>query len=93
MIDFASPPLLGTVLKLDDQAYELRALRPHQRLDGTSTQLLVWETNCPSCGAGFEQATGLKASGINRRCPECRKAGKPVKGRRGRKVKLEVLQP
>lgn len=93
MIDFAAPPPVGTVLKLGDQVYELRDCKPYVRLDGERTTLLVWESCCPTCGDGFEAVTGLKARSVNRRCAGCHKAGKPVKGKRGRKVRVEVLAP
>lgn len=91
MIDFAAAPKVGAVLILDDQVYELREVRPHVRNDGQPTTLLAWETSCPKCGTGFEVVTGLTSTGVTRRCASCRKTGKPVKGKRGRKVKVGVI--
>jgi len=95
MIDFALPPPVGTVLMLDQQAYELREARPASRNDGTSTMLLDWETSCPDCGTAFVVTTGLKTKSINRRCSACKRPDRPVKGRRGRrgKVKVRIIAP
>lgn len=93
MIDFRASPAIGTILRLDDQEYELAVTRPHVRKDGTPTKVLIWETSCPVCGAAFEVGTGLKSNSVTRRCEPCRKTGKPVKGKRGRKVRVEVIEP
>lgn len=93
MIDFALPPPVGTVLMLDQQAYELREARPASRNDGTSTMLLDWETECPDCRCSFIVTTGLKTKSVNRRCQGCKAPNRPVKGRRGRKVQVAVITP
>lgn len=94
MIDLPSPPEPGLVLMLDDQAYELREFRPHRKADGTMTELMVWETACASCGESFETLTPVKLSNtLTRRCSGCRKPGKPVKGKRGRKLSVQVIRP
>ena len=90
MIEFATPPKIGTLLKLDDQVYRLTEIEPHTRLDGTPTVLLVWCSTCPACNAGFVVKSGLKTKAINRRCGSCHNTGKPVLGRRNRKVKVQV---
>lgn len=90
MIYFDATPNLGTMLVIDGQEYELREVRPHTRQDGGETQLLVWEAHCAACGAEFETTTAIKSKSINRRCSGCAQAGKPVKGRRGRKVVVAV---
>lgn len=93
MTDFAVPPDIGTLLMLDEQAYELREARPASRNDGSPTMLLDWETLCPACGVPFTVTTGLKTKSINRRCRACLKPCKPVKGRRGRKVRARIIEP
>lgn len=94
MIAFAGPPLIGTVLMLDSQAYELSDVVPHTRQDGTATSLLAWETSCAACGSSFRALTpAASISGLSRRCQSCKKPGKPVKGRRGRKLRVEVILP
>lgn len=94
MIELPPDLCAGTVLRLDEQVYELRGAVPHLRKDGAPTELLVWETKCPACGAAFEVRTSRCRTGLpNRRCERCRKVGKPVKGKRGRRVKVEVLAP
>jgi len=93
VFDFQSVPIEGTLLKIDEQVYELRETYPHHRNDGSPTTMLVWETACPSCGDDFTLKTGMKVNSINRRCPKCSNAAKPVKGKRGRKLKVEVIAP
>lgn len=93
MIDFSSPPRPGTILQIDDQAYELREARPASRNDGSPTTLLDWETLCPACGDSFTVTTGLKAKGVNRRCPDCKRPAKPVKGKRSRKLSVRIVEP
>lgn len=90
MFSFDAEPAIGTVLHLDDQAYEMIGTKPHERQDGTSTELLIWQTECATCGSNFEVMSGLRSSGLSRRCAEHRRAGKPVKGKRGRKVVVEI---
>ena len=89
MIEFIAPPALGSVVLLDDQEYELIEVQPYGRIDGTASNLLVWSATCPTCKSAFEAKTGLRAKAFNRRCSKCAKTGKPVKGRRGRKVKVQ----
>jgi len=90
MLDFASPPAVGTVLKLDDQRYELTAVEPYTRGDGSASSLLTWRSSCPICGSPFDVNSGLKAGGIARRCAEHRNAAKPVAGKRGRSVRVTI---
>jgi len=93
MIEFSTAPEVGSLLLIDSQEYELREVLDHVRKDGSGSSILVWESSCPACGSGFEVTTGLVAKGVNRRCGGCAKAGKPVKGKRGRKLKVEVIAP
>ncbi|WP_139797548.1 hypothetical protein [Novosphingobium sp. B1] len=91
MIIFTTTPNIGTVLKLDGQEFELVRVEPYFRLDGTPSTLLVWESTCPGCASTFEVKSGLKANAINRRCVGCKRVGKPVSGKRRRKVSVEVV--
>ncbi len=94
MFDFtAAVPAIGTVLRLDDQAFELVEVEDYRRTDGQMTVLLCWSANCADCGAPFAAKSPLKSSGIARRCPAHAQAGRPVSGRRGRgrKVRVEVI--
>ena len=79
-------------MMLDDQRYELREIRPYVREDGGSTRLLVWETVCPKCGDPLDVITGLTGNQINRRCSDCKRPGKPVTGKRGRKVNVTIIE-
>lgn len=87
-ISFNESPAIGAVVYLDDQVYELRGSEPYTRKDGAVSALLTWETACPSCGETFRVKTGLSAGAINRRCANCAKPFKPVKGKRSRKVRV-----
>jgi hypothetical protein len=90
-VDFETAPAVGTVLRLDDQEYELVAVEPYRRKDGSPSNLLHWRSDCPVCGSPFDAASGLRCAGIARRCAAHRDARKPVKGKRGRKVVVTVV--
>lgn len=92
-IHFDREPDLGTIVMLDDQAYELVAAEDHRRKDGSPTTLLRWSTHCPVCGDHFEVMSGLSCKTFNRRCEAHRTAGKPIRGKRSRKIKVEVIEP
>lgn len=91
MIKLAVPTEIGTVLKLDDQEYELSRFEPYTRDDGRQSTLLVWETTCPSCAEAFLVKSTLTVRWLVRRCVDCAKPGKPVQGKRGRNVKVVVF--
>jgi hypothetical protein len=69
----------------DRQRYECVGRRKHTTKDGRSTTLLVFGSDCPSCGNQFEQTIGEKALEANfspnRRCSNCMQPGKPVRCR------------
>ena len=90
MIAFDQIPAIGTTVCIDQQVYEFRGTVPHEKADGQMTTLLAWETVCPSCAKPFVIRSTVKSNGFTRRCPDCAKAGKPVKGKRGRRVKVAV---
>ncbi len=81
---------IGTVLKIDAQAFELAEIEPYTRKDGQASAILHWRSNCPTCGVEFTHSTGRTSAQFNRRCEEHRKAAKPVTGKRGRKCKLSL---
>lgn len=93
MIAFDKPPSIGTVIRFDAQEFELVSERDHVRKDGLPSKVLTWISACPTCGDQFEQTSGLASNGWTRRCATCRRAGKPVKGKRGRKIKIEIVEP
>lgn len=93
MIEFEGIPEIGTVVILDDQEFELVSIVPHQKADGSMTDLLLWASLCATCGQSYETKTTVRTSGISRRCSIHSKPGKPVKGKRGRKVKIQVILP
>jgi hypothetical protein len=39
------------------------ALRPYQRRDGTMTALSIWQGTCVKCGAPYQIAAPINASG------------------------------
>lgn len=81
-VDFRSTPPIGTILRLDEQVYELEHVEPYARATGQSSSLLIWRTGCPRCGQSFTVTTGLRARAVNRRCEACRlRARAPVSGR------------
>ena len=96
---FASEPPLGTRILLDEQVYELVDSEPYTRKsDGKPSRLLIWETCCPTqgCETTFRVTTGCSVTTLNRRCEGHRFTAlrsKPVKGRRGRKVRVRVELP
>ena len=93
--DFMKAPSLGTTLCLDEQSYELVAAEPYtRRTDGVQTVLLDWEAACPvdGCGTVFRCSTGLRVNYLPRRCEEHRNFTRPVKGKRGRRVKVKLYE-
>jgi len=93
MAVFAAEPPLGTRILLDEQVYELVAVEPYTRKsDGKPSRLLVWETSCPAAGCGetFRPKSGLTVTSLARRCDAHREVSRPVKGKRGRKVRVRV---
>lgn len=93
IFSFLSPPPHGTVVMLDEQAYELSAIEPYTRKDGAASSLLRWDTACPVCGVGFSVTTGLSARELTRRCLDHRKPSKPVKGKRSRRLNVQIIEP
>ena len=78
---------IGDAVFLDEQEYRLVREEAYRRQDGQESTVLVWTTDCPGCGAAFEVKTARSFSTSPvRRCANCRKPGKPVKGKRGRRV-------
>ncbi len=89
-INFRQPPPTGTILMKEGQRYEVKALEPHTRKDGSKTTLIVWQSHCAETGHPFEIRTGLKCKYVNRRCKQHGKPGKPV-SRAGRQRQLDFL--
>lgn len=93
---FDSAPHTGTKLWADEQAYRLVGAEPYiRKSDGCPSQLLRWETTCPAegCGRSFIVKTGLKISGLTRRCEQHRAGLRPVKLGRRRAVQIRVELP
>ena len=77
-IAFDTAPEIGTVLLIEGQRYEISAIIPLQRRDGTPTKAIVWRGYCAECGQPFEQTSALRANLLNRRCRHHRRPGRPV---------------
>jgi len=90
MITFDRIPNAGTTISIDGQVYEVRGTVPHTKQDGSETTLLVLETLCADCGQAMLARSTLRSNGYSRRCTDCAKTGKPVKGRRGRECKVTI---
>jgi hypothetical protein len=48
---------IGMTESWKGQRYELIEFRPHIRRDRRPTVLLIWRSQCPSCGEDFVTAT------------------------------------
>lgn len=93
IVVFSRAPALGTVVTLDEQRYELIGAEPYVRkTDGQNSTLLEWETTCPTpgCAESYRCSSGLVVTYLPRRCAVHRNPLKPVKGKRGRKVRVEI---
>lgn len=90
LVRFDGAPEIGQIVMLDEQAYELIDVADYVRADGVHSHLLTWETQCPSCGQSFRMKSGSSFH-PNRRCKNCSRPGKPVKGKRGRRVSVALV--
>jgi hypothetical protein len=94
IVTFADEPPLGVIVRLDDQIFELVAAEPYTRkTDGAASWLITWESACPKCGEPFRCTSGRVVTTMTRRCGLHRMGSKPVKGKRGRKVRVQVTFP
>lgn len=59
------------------QAYVAVSREPYTRRDGSTTELVVWESLCARCGEPFtfKTPTGASKWQPNRRCHEHRRPG------------------
>ena len=89
-IAFVVPPILGTLLMVDGQRFEVIALVDHCRRDGMPTVLIRWASHCAECGQPFTQTTSMTAKNPNRRCPMHHAPGLPVTAE-GQKRKHQFL--
>lgn len=74
---------IGTEILLDGQPYRLTRIKPHTRVDGSQSKLLVWRAPCWECGAPFDVTTPITgfSKTPSRRCPRHRRPGIKVRGR------------
>jgi hypothetical protein len=93
IFSFDAEPPCGTLVVLDDQAFELVDAVPYTKADGSGVRLLKWMSPCAQCGEPFEQLSPFATSSLVRRCPMHRRPGKPAKGKRGRRLKVEIFMP
>lgn len=90
-IDLNDTPPPGTVVWLDDQAFELVEIRDRSTRAGRAIRAAVWHTRCPECNAPFRTTSVLGGSLPTRRCREHRRPGMLVSGRR--KIERVVIEP
>lgn len=66
---------------LDGQRYDKIGHEPYTRIDGSHTQLAVWQSHCAECGAPFQfRAPARKRKLIpNRRCDRHKRPGVRVR--------------
>lgn len=77
-ITFPSLPPIGLAISHGGQRFDLVDTEDHQRKDGTWTKLLVWQTECATCGEGFMGRSPAHSLPQVRRCEEHRQPGKRV---------------
>lgn len=92
---FDAEPPIGTVIKLDDQAYVLVVSEPYRRKDGSMSRLLTWHCECAQCSAPFTIQSGLSVAALNRRCVKHKRPGQRLnRGRpRGQPLVVTVFVP
>lgn len=93
IFSFDEEPPISTIVWLDDQPFELGEVVDYTRADGSQSRLLRWNAACAQCGDHFEQFSPMISTGLSRRCVQHRKPGKPVKGKRGRRLKVRIEVP
>jgi len=65
---------IGAIFLIGRQLYELIDAEPYQRADAKWSAVLVWRTQCPTCGDYFTVRTGRAiAITLTRRCERHRK--------------------
>jgi hypothetical protein len=70
---------IGLSVNWKGQRYELTGFKPHTCRDGRETQLLIWQSTCPTCGAPFETTTPCRRlKDPNRRCARHHRPGRRV---------------
>lgn len=77
----------GFAVLHDGQVYRLVGVRDYERVDGTNSAVLTWESDCPECGAVFAVTMGKMFREPRRRCEACVRPGSPVSGYRRRPVR------
>ena len=70
-------------LRFGGQPYRFVGLRPHQRRDGSMTELSVWSSTCPDCRQAIEVTSPVLSREFSpsRRCGECAAPGRKVQAR------------
>lgn len=75
---FAEVPPIGVAVDVRGQRYDLIAIEPYTRKDGTSTQLSVWMAECTVCCRPFVARAPVLSMPETRRCDEHKATGKAV---------------
>jgi len=61
-----------------DQTYVPISIQAHVKKGGSLTNLITWETECPSCAKQFTLLTGMAFKSPRRRCDACKAPGRKV---------------
>lgn len=81
--DFNLPPAIGYVHQKRIHTYRLERIQVRHKIDGTPYAKLWWSSLCPRCAKTYEQASGLRCTNLNRRCPACVDPAKRASGKAG----------
>lgn len=78
-IRFAEIPAVGLSLSIGGQRFDLVEHEDYTRRDGTATVLLVWRSECATCGTGFTTKSPALALPEGRRCAAHHQPGRKVR--------------
>lgn len=69
------------------QRFTLLRHRPHTTGEGKPSAVMMWQTHCMDCGAGFSFTSGLSSGAFYRRCKKCRRGKQPSGWSKGPRIK------
>jgi len=67
------------LIEWDGQTYEPIVTSGHETAAGKTIPVILWGTNCPSCGQRFTVTTTLTFRAPRRRCDDCKAPGRKVR--------------
>lgn len=71
-ISYAKPPKQGAIIGHTERPHTLVQIRPITNKNGKASAVLTWMSNCEICDVPFIFTSGLKTSGLSKRCDEHR---------------------